>query len=185
MTALPQAPRIEATGRHGTRDPPRCSLAGLRRRDGQCCSSAYRRPGPCWRRGSRWKPPTSWSPSCSSSPFPSPSSSESSPSRSSWLCTLASPVYSRSNSSAARSGSAGRLSIGLFTAVVVATLVPLQIWSFVSGSMPGSAAKALPVVVLCLVVLFLYRQSLKQLGGRRAVLVGVVAVALGAAVSIV
>lgn len=78
-----------------------------------------------------------------------------------------------------------RLSIGLFTAVVVATLVPLQIWSFVSGSMPGSAAKALPVVVLCLVILFLYRQSLKQLGGRRAVLVGVVAVALGAAVSIV
>ncbi len=75
--------------------------------------------------------------------------------------------------------------IGLFTAIIVATLVPLQVWSFVSGAMPASAAKALPVVLLCLAVLVLYRQSLEQVGRRRAVLVGVVAIALGAAVSIV
>ncbi|XAS64452.1 hypothetical protein VUN84_01830 [Micrococcaceae bacterium Sec5.8] len=78
-----------------------------------------------------------------------------------------------------------RVHIGLFTAIVVATLVPLQLWSFFSGSMPGTAVKALPVLVLCAAVLLLYRRSLAKVGLRRAVLVSAVAVALGAAVSIV
>lgn len=78
-----------------------------------------------------------------------------------------------------------RLHIGLFTAVVAATLVPLQLWSYFSGSMPGSAMKVLPVVLLSAAVLLLYRRSLAKSGGRRAALVSAVAVALGAAVSIV
>lgn len=79
----------------------------------------------------------------------------------------------------------GRLHIGLFTAIVVATLVPLQLWSFFSGSMPGPAVKALPVLLLCSAVLLLYRRSLAKNGLRRSVLVSAVAIALGAAVSIV
>ncbi|XTR51427.1 hypothetical protein ACOM2C_14660 [Pseudarthrobacter sp. So.54] len=63
--------------------------------------------------------------------------------------------------------------------------MPLQLWSFFSGSMPGTAVKALPVLVLCAAVLLLYRRSLAKVGLRRAVLVSAVAVALGAAVSIV
>jgi hypothetical protein len=78
-----------------------------------------------------------------------------------------------------------RLHIGLFTAIVVATLVPLQLWSFFSGSMPGTAVKVLPVVLLCSAVLLLYRRSLANNGLRRAALVGAAAIALGAAVSIV
>jgi hypothetical protein len=78
-----------------------------------------------------------------------------------------------------------RLHIGLFTAILVATLVPLQLWSFFSGSMPGAAVKVLPVILLCSAVLLLYRRSLANGGLRRAALVSAAALALGAAVSLV
>lgn len=75
--------------------------------------------------------------------------------------------------------------IGLFTAVVVAAIVPVQVWSMMSGEMPSTALKAGPVLLICLAVLVLYRRSLRGVGRARAVLAGFGAVALGVAVSVV
>lgn len=77
------------------------------------------------------------------------------------------------------------LRLGLFTAVIVAAVVPVQVWSMLSGGMPSPALKAGPVIVCCLGVLFLYRRSLRDAGRARAAFAGLGAVALGAAVAIV
>lgn len=77
------------------------------------------------------------------------------------------------------------LRLGLFTAVIIAAVVPVQLWSMASGGMPSSALKAAPVIACCLGVLVLYRRSLRDAGRARAILAGFGAVALGAAVAIV
>lgn len=76
------------------------------------------------------------------------------------------------------------LRIGLFTTIVLCSILPIQVWALLAGDLPNTPFRLTVVVLICTAVLFAARRSLIARGTRRAVIVAATAITLGLLVTV-
>ena len=74
--------------------------------------------------------------------------------------------------------------IGLFTTIVLCSILPIQVWALLAGELPNTPVRLAAVALICTAVLFAARRALIACGARRAVVVAATAITLGLLVSV-